>query len=73
MSYLKLVSLQNETVGYTFVMGFSVKKQKHFIHFINKKKRFESDDPEQVISIAINYIENLRKVHKDKAYTLFVK
>lgn len=72
--YKELIELQIETVGATFIMGYSVKSKKHFIVFNNQGKRIESDNPISVINLAIEYIKKKRKEHpykKEQTFTLF--
>lgn len=40
--YEQLVKLQRETVGATFILGYSMKTSKHYVYIVQKKKRFES-------------------------------
>ena len=70
--YLKLVRLQKETVGATFIMGYSKRSGNHYIHFSSKSKRFEDNKIEEVIRMAIFWIEKeRRKTDLSLEYTLF--
>ena len=54
--YLKLVKLQQQTQGVTFVMTFLAKTQEHQIAINNSTKKFTAPDTEKVLNSAINWI-----------------
>ncbi len=55
--YDQLVRLQKETAGATFNMGYSTKRNMHYVYVIQKKKRFESKkDLSECIDHATAYI-----------------
>ena len=55
--YKELVKLQRETAGATFNMGYSTKRNMHYVYVIQKKKRFESRNSlEECMDGAIAYI-----------------
>jgi len=69
--YLELVELQKETVGASFIMGYSTRSNKHYICFNNKFKRFEDPDPKKAISMAIDWLKGSRKEENSATkYTL---
>jgi hypothetical protein len=67
-AFKKLVHLQKETVGATFVMGYSTRLGKYFVSFNNKAKRFESSSVEDSILAAIDWIIS---VPIEQTFTLF--
>lgn len=58
--YKQIVQIQKETVGATFVMGYSTRSNKHYLYFNNKAKRFESDTIEDVLKKSIEWIKKIR-------------
>ena len=70
--YKEIVLIQKETVGATFVMGYSTRSNKHYLYFNNKAKRFESDTIEDVLKKSIEWIKKIRveTEHKFK-YSMF--
>ncbi len=59
--YLKLVKLQQQTQGVTFVMTFLSKTNEHQIAINNSNKKFTGNDIEKVLLSAINWIINSRE------------
>lgn len=59
--YLKLVKLQQQTQGVTFVMTFLAKTQEHQIAIANSSIKFTGTDIEKVLSDAISWIETNRE------------
>lgn len=71
--YETLCRLQKETAGATFNMGYSTKRNMHYVYVIQKKKRFESrKDLSECIEEAITYITENRveNVHNEIKWTL---
>lgn len=59
--YSRLVKLQKETIGATFIMGYSMRTSKHYVYIVQKKKRFESMRCiEDCMDEAIKYISESR-------------
>ena len=54
--YLKLVRLQQQTQGVSFVMTFLSKTNEHQIAINNSSKKFTGNDIEKVLTSAINWI-----------------
>lgn len=71
--YNQLMKLQKETAGATFNMGYSTKRNMHYVYVIQKKKRFEDfKSLETCMDMAIKYIleERVENTNNEIRWTL---
>lgn len=64
--YLELVKLQKETIGATFMLGYSMRSGKHYVVFNHPKKRFDYDTIEEALDEAVKYVRESRHEHNDE-------
>jgi hypothetical protein len=70
--YKEIIEIQKETIGATFILGFSTKRNKHYLYFNNKSKRFEDDSIENVLISSIEWIRKERvEKNKELKYSMF--
>lgn len=59
--YEQLLKLQKETIGATFIMGYSMKTNAHYVYIVQKKKRFtDKKSLDACMDEAIRYITEER-------------